>query len=158
MKLKFLFPGKTKESFLDAGIQSYLKRLAPLVEVSLEIVKPAQLLGQGLAAEAAARQKESESLAARLNLGEHLIIADLAGQQKSSTQLADYFRTLQTTGPRNINLIVGGPWGLDPKLLAQAHLRLCFSPMTFPHDLARLMLLEQVYRAFTILNHVPYHK
>ncbi len=159
MKLNFLFPGKTRESFFAEGLAFYFKRLRPLVEAREYILKPAAVApGEGPAAEAQARARESAAILERCGPGDYLVALDPGGEMLSSPALAARFEKLQLAGVKAVNLTVGGPWGLDRALLDRADLCLSFGPMTFPHELARLMLLEQVYRAYAILNHLPYHK
>jgi len=159
MKLNFLFPGKTKESFLAEGITSYLKRLKPMVETRELILKGAAASPEaGPAAEALARARESSIIMERCGAGEYLVVLDVQGTTMSSPDLAGLFEKLRMDGAKAVNLVVGGPWGVDESLLNKANLCLSLGPMTYPHELARLILLEQVYRAFTIINHIPYHK
>ena len=159
MKINFLFPGKTREAFLAAGIASYLKRLKPMVEAREIILKGAAAPpGGGLAAEALARGKEGAAILDRCQPGDFLIALDIQGQQLGSVELAEKIDRLQTDGVKVINVVVGGPWGIEENLIKRANLRLSFGPMTFPHELARVMILEQVYRAYAILNNIPYHK
>lgn len=159
MKLNFLFPGKTREPFLAEGIAAYLKRLKPMVEVKEIILKGAAAPpGAGPPGEALARAREATMLLERCSAGDFLIVLDIQGETLSSPQLAEKFGRLQIDGIKVVNLVVGGPWGVDESLLKKANLRLSFGPMTFPHELARVMILEQVYRAYAILNNIPYHK
>lgn len=159
MKLNFLFPGKTRESFLAEGVAGYFKRLQPLVEAREHILKSAAAApNDGPAAETRARDREADWILERCASGDFLVALDLGGRLLSSTELAAKFETLQLAGVKVVNLAVGGPWGLGEKVLARADLRLSLGPMTFPHELARLIVLEQVYRAYAILNHLPYHK
>lgn len=141
------------------GISFYLKKIKPMVEATEVILKSATVPpGAAKAAEEAARLKEAEAILGRCGSGDYLVVLDVAGQTVSSTALADKFQKLQLNGTKTVNLVVGGPWGVAEKLVSKADLRLSFGPMTFPHDLARLMLLEQIYRVYSILNKIPYHK
>lgn len=159
MKINLLFPGKTKESFLAEGLNFYYKRLKPMVDIKEIILKASTTPpGAGPQGESLAKAKEAASILERCGAGDFLIVLDVKGELLSSEGLAEKFNQLQIKGTKVVNLVVGGPWGLDASLLKRADLRLSFSPMTFPHDLARLMLLEQIYRAFAILNNIPYHK
>ena len=159
MKINFLFPGKTREPFLAEGIASYLKRLKPMVEVHEIILKGAAVPpSAGPAAENLARAKEADLILERRQAGDFLIVLDIKGETLGSPELAEKFGRLQLDGVKAVNLVVGGPWGIDESLIKRANLRLSFGPMTFPHELARVMILEQVYRAFAILNNIPYHK
>jgi 23S rRNA (pseudouridine1915-N3)-methyltransferase len=159
MKLKFLFPGKTRESFLAEGVAGYFKRLQPLAEAQEHIVKAAAAApADGPAGEARAREREADRILERCAPGEYVVALDIGGRMLSSAELAAKFETLRSSGVKAVDLVVGGPWGLGESVLARADLRLSLSPMTFSHELARLILLEQVYRAYAILNHLPYHK
>lgn len=159
MKLNFIFPGKTKEGFLADGIAHYFKKLRPLVEVREIIFKSVTgPPGEGPAAEALARSRESTRILERCGAGEYLIVLDVKGGMMDSPALAAKFENLLTSGPKVVNLVVGGPWGVDQNIIDRADLRLSLGPMTYTHELARLIILEQVYRAFTIINHLPYHK
>ena len=159
MKLNFLFPGKTKEPFLAEGVAAYLKRLRPMVEAREIILKGAAVPpGAGPPGEALARAREAAIVLERCQAGDFLIALDIQGETLSSPQLAEKFGRFQIDGVKVVNLMVGGPWGIDDSLLKKANLRLSFGPMTFPHELARVMILEQVYRAYAILNNIPYHK
>ena len=158
MKINFLFPGKTKEKFYALGIDNYLKRLSHMVDAREVILKSALPKGRGEAAEAQARALESSYILDRCDGGDYVVACDIQSRGLSSDELAGRFESLRQSGVKVVNMVVGGPWGLDGSVLNRADLRISFSPMTFPHELARLILMEQVYRAFTILNHIPYHK
>jgi len=158
MKINFLFPGKTKESFYARGIELYLGRLVHMVEARELILKPALPKGRGEAAEAQARALESSYIMEHCAKGEYVVICDIQAKLISSEGLAARFENLRQAGDKVVNMVVGGPWGIEDNLRSRADLRISFSPMTFPHELARLILLEQVYRAFCIINHIPYHK
>lgn len=159
MKLNFLFPGKTKVPFYDEGITSYLKRLQPMVTAGVLILKGATAApGGGGDAEAQARNKETASILERCRTSDYLVVLDLGGKALSSPELAAELESLRLVGTKVVNLVVGGPWGVAESLRVRADLLLSMGPMTFPHELARVMLLEQIYRAYTIINRIPYHK
>lgn len=159
MKLNFLFPGKTREPFLAEGVAAYLKRLKPMAEAREVILKGAAVPPEaGPSGEALARSREAAAVLDRCRPGDYLIILDIQGERLGSEELAEKFGRLRLGGVKAVNLVVGGPWGVDESLVRRADLRLSFGPMTFPHELARVMILEQVYRAYAILNHIPYHK
>jgi 23S rRNA (pseudouridine1915-N3)-methyltransferase len=143
------------------GVAFYLKRLKTMAEAREIILKGASVPpGAGAAGEALAKAKakEAAAIAEHCRPGEYLIILDVLGRTISSPDLAKQFEKFQNDGVKAVNLVVGGPWGVDENLLKKADLRLSFGPMTFPHELARVMLLEQVYRAYAIMNNLPYHK
>ena len=155
MKWVFLFPGKTKTPFLAAGIADFLQRLRPLAEARELVVKGA---GGPDSAAAEHRALEGAALLSRLKPGDYLAALDQRGESLSSPDLAARIGRLRESGVKTINLAVGGPWGLDPSLLTRADWVLSLGPLTLPHELARLVILEQVYRAYAILNRLPYHK
>ena len=155
MKWTFLFPGRTRAPYLAAGVADFLKRIQLLAEAREVIVKGAA--GQDSAA-AELRAREGAALLARCRPGDYLIALDQRGESLTSAGLAARLDRLRSGGVKTVNLTVGGPWGLDESLLARADLVLSLGPLTLPHELARLVALEQVYRAYAILNHLPYHK
>jgi 23S rRNA (pseudouridine1915-N3)-methyltransferase len=155
MKWVFMFPGKTKTPFLAAGIADYLQRLRPLAEAREIVVKGAS--GPDSAA-AEHRAREGAAFLSRLKPGDYLTALDLGGESLSSAGLAARLDRLRESGVKTINLAVGGPWGLDRTLLKRADWVLSLGPLTLPHELARLVILEQVFRAYSILNRLPYHK
>ncbi len=159
MWITFLFPGKTKEKFAAAGLDYYLKKIQPLAQARQVLVKAASLpAGAGAAEEQGARARETEALLERCQAGEYLLALDLQGRQFSSEELAAHLAALRDGGRRRLTVAVGGAWGLGEALLKRADLRLSLGPMTYPHELARLMIAEQLYRALTIIHHLPYHK
>ena len=159
MKLNFLFPGKTREPFMAEGIKEYLHKLKPMIQVKEVILKGAAVPpGAGAAAETLAKAKEAGTILEHCGTSDYLIALDVAGELMSSVELSNKFEKLRDSSVRVVNVVVGGPWGLDESLIHRADLRLSLGPMTFPHELARVMILEQIYRTFTIINHMPYHK
>lgn len=159
MQIEILTVGKIKEQYLATGIDEYLKRLNPYANVTIREVK-AEKIPEGVSAaeEAQLLEKESARLGLLIKQSTYLIVLDLAGGQLSSLQLAAQLGSLATAGKSHFTFIVGGSLGLSPSLLYKADLRLSFSNMTFPHQLFRLMLLEQIYRALKINRGEPYHK
>jgi 23S rRNA (pseudouridine1915-N3)-methyltransferase len=150
-----MFPGKTKTPFLAAGIADFLKRLRPLAEARELVVKGA---GGPDSAAAEHRAREGAALLARLKPGDYLLALDQRGENLSSADLAARIGRLRESGIKTVNLVVGGPWGLDQSLLTRADWVLSLGPLTLPHELARLVALEQIYRAYAMLHHLPYHK
>jgi len=155
VKLIFMYPGKTRTPYLAAGIADFLQRLHSLAEVRELVVKGAS--GPDSAAEEH-RAREGTALMARCGPGDFLLALDQRGENLSSTGLAARLGRLRDSGVKTINLAVGGPWGLDRRLIQRAEWVLSLGPLTLPHELARLVILEQIYRAYAILNHLPYHK
>ncbi|MBS3898191.1 MAG: 23S rRNA (pseudouridine(1915)-N(3))-methyltransferase RlmH [Dethiobacter sp.] len=159
MQIEILTVGKIKEQYLAAGIAEYLKRLSSYANVIIREVKAEKAPeGISVAAEAQLLEEEAGRLEALIKSGTYLIVLDLAGGQLTSLQLAARLDSLATAGKSHLTFIVGGSLGLSPRLRQRADLCLSFSAMTFPHQLFRLMLLEQIYRALKINRGEPYHK
>ena len=150
-----MFPGKTRTPYLALGLADFLKRLRPLAEARELVVKGA---GGPDSAAAEHRAREGAALLARLKPGDYLLALDQRGESLSSAGLAARIGRLRESGLKTVNLVVGGPWGLDQSLLKRADWILSLGPLTLPHELARLVALEQIYRAYAILNNLPYHK
>lgn len=103
------------------------------------------------------KEDEAKSILAKLNTNAILVILDERGKQQTSKQLADYFSSCMMDN-KNIDFVIGGAFGLHESLLKRANIKLSLSQMTFPHQLAKLLLIEQIYRAQTLLDNHPYHK
>lgn len=151
--------GKLKEKYLKSGIEEYEKRLRPYTKIDLVEVAdekaPEQLSGAEMEM---VKKKEAERILSKLPPDAHVIALTINGKQKSSEELADRLESLMTYGKSKIVFVIGGSLGLHEDVLRRADEQLSFSRMTFPHQLMKLILLEQVYRAFKILKHEPYHK
>jgi len=159
MQIEILAVGKIKEQYLAAGIEEYLKRLSSYAHVTIREVKAEKIPESiSVAEEAQLLEKEAARLGMLIKPCTYLTVLDLAGRQLSSLQLAAQLSSLATAGKSHFTFIVGGSLGLSPSLLHKADLRLSFSNMTFPHQLFRLMLLEQIYRVLKINRGEPYHK
>ncbi|MBS3887365.1 MAG: 23S rRNA (pseudouridine(1915)-N(3))-methyltransferase RlmH [Firmicutes bacterium] len=159
MQIEILTVGKIKERYLTAGIAEYLKRLSSYANVIIREVK-AEKIPEGISVAEGAQllDEEAARLGVLIKQGTYLIVLDLAGGQLTSLQLAARLDSLATAGKSHLTFIVGGSLGLSPRLRRRADLCLSFSAMTFPHQLFRLMLLEQIYRALKINRGEPYHK
>ena len=152
MRINIIAVGKIKEKYFVDACNEYLKRLTRFDTVSVMEVPEAP---QGKSIEEQ-NKIEGESI---LNKARGYIIAmDIDGKKTSSDNLAKIFDTKKSEGVSEISFVIGGSNGLSPEVKYKADMRLSFSDMTFPHQLFRVMLLEQIYRAETILNHIPYHK
>lgn len=153
MIITILSPGKTKAGYLQQGIEDFAGRLKHSVRLDYKEIK---VKGQNV--KHPDMQKESQALWAHIPQSAYLVCLDIHGKMFSSGQFADFIQHEENQSTRNICFIIGGPLGLDPALLAEADLRISFSPMTFTHDMARFLLLEQLYRAYAIKNGTGYHK
>jgi 23S rRNA (pseudouridine1915-N3)-methyltransferase len=159
MQIRIIAVGKIKEKFLQEGIAEYEKRLRPYAKVQIvELAEEKRPQPASSATESAAMQKEGERILAAIPEGFSVISLDVKGQGWSSGELAAVFGEWELSGQNQLAFLIGGDLGLSPAVLARSNLRLSLSPMTFTHPMARLLLLEQVYRAFRILRGEPYHK
>jgi 23S rRNA (pseudouridine1915-N3)-methyltransferase len=156
MRLHLVFIGKTQFSEMDAGIRRYLDRLQHYVSVDVHIIKAEKISVKGL--EDAVRERESERVLKLVGGRGHLVLWDQNGRELESLQLANFLKELLQNSLSDVWMVVGGPIGVSRELREGANTVLSLSRMTFPHDLARLVLVEQLYRAFTILKGEPYHK
>lgn len=159
MQVHIIAVGKIKEKYLQLGISEYEKRLRPYVKLQIiEISEEKRPASTSPAVVSAAMEKEGERIVAAIPEGSYVIALDVQGQSWSSEELSRVVRGWEISGQNNLAFVIGGDLGLSPAVLARSDLRLSLSRMTFTHPMARLILLEQVYRAFRILRGEPYHK
>jgi len=146
--------GKTKSSFLVNGITEYLERLQHYAKVTVKTIKTGAMQGS----DEVIKQKEAALLLARLVPGTTLVALDAKGVQYTSTEFSRLINRWESMGVKHVSFVIGGPLGLDEGLLKRADHRISLSKMTFTHDMVRLFLLEQLYRAYTIKAGEKYHK
>ena len=159
MQIRIIAVGKIKEKYLQEGIAEYEKRLRPYVKLHIvELSEERRSLSASPAIESVAKEKEGERILAAIPESSFVIALDVKGQSWSSEELAGSFREWELSGQNQLAFVIGGDLGLSPHVLARSDLRLSLSRMTFTHPMARLLLVEQVYRAFRILRGEPYHK
>ncbi|NLZ39565.1 MAG: 23S rRNA (pseudouridine(1915)-N(3))-methyltransferase RlmH [Firmicutes bacterium] len=159
MQIQILAVGKIKEKYLVAGIKEYLKRLSAYTKIEIHEVKDEQAAENISPAERQlVLEKEATRLEALIRPHTYLIALDINGRQYSSPELANFLAQQALRGKSHFTFLIGGSLGLSPRLLKRADLKLSFSLLTFPHQLFRLLLLEQLYRAFKINRGEPYHK
>ncbi|MGD9338430.1 MAG: 23S rRNA (pseudouridine(1915)-N(3))-methyltransferase RlmH [Syntrophobacterales bacterium] len=156
MKVDIIFVGKTREPYLREGIEDFLARLRRYVPVAVKIVGAERLKKEDHYGKAVA--VESRRVAAAVVQSSHLVILDRLGKQMSSESLARWWQRLEREGCRRLCFAVGGVLGFSDELRQQAQTLLSFSKMTFTHEMSRLILLEQLYRACTIMRGEKYHK
>lgn len=159
MNISIVTVGKLKEKYLKQGIEEYLKRLTAyakveIIEVSDE--KAPEILSETEMEQV--KQKEGERILSKIHPDTHVIALAIQGKMKTSEELADGIDKLGTYGKSKIAFVIGGSLGLSDEVMKRANESLSFSKMTFPHQLMRLILVEQVYRAFRIMRGEPYHK
>jgi 23S rRNA (pseudouridine1915-N3)-methyltransferase len=151
--------GKLKEKYLKQGIDEYLKRLSAYAKV--EVIEVADEKAPEVLSElemVQVKQKEGERILGKISQDTHVIALAIQGKMQSSEELADTLDKLATYGKSKIAFVIGGSLGLSEEVLKRANEHLSFSRMTFPHQLMKLILVEQIYRAFRINRGEPYHK
>ncbi len=153
MHITILVTGKTKESYIQQGVDEFLRRLNRYTKATLVDIKM-----RGRAAKGGDKDLEADFLLERVPAGSYLVALDPQGRSLSSEQLAKTIEELENKGTGAMTLVIGGPLGLSEKVLSQASLVLSLSRMTFTHDMARLLLVEQLYRAYSINAGSGYHK
>ena len=159
MNISIMVVGKLKEKYLKTGIDEYLKRMSSYAKIEIVEIPDEKAPEVLSAAEMEqVKQREGEKLLAKLSQDSYVIALAIDGKMKSSEELADSLDKLATYGKSKIAFVIGGSLGLSDEVLKRADEKLSFSKMTFPHQLMRLILLEQVYRAFRINRNEPYHK
>lgn len=151
--------GKIKDKYLKMGIDEFDKRLKPYAKLNLVEVadeKAPETLSE--AEMEAVKRKEAERILAKISPDAHVIALAIEGKQKTSEELSTHLASLMTYGKSKVCFVIGGSLGLHDTVYQRANELLSFSKMTFPHQLMKLILLEQIYRAFRIMKGEPYHK
>lgn len=151
-KIRLIWVGKTQELYIREGVNDYLNRLKPYVNIECLQVKPASSKS-GIDD---SKRKETYSILKCLSDGETNFVLDEHGPQKTSVQFASLLENLKNTQYKRVNFIIGGAFGMDLSLMEKFK-QLSLSSMTFTHQMVRLVLAEQIYRAFTIINGKGYH-
>ena len=143
-KISLFLAGRAKEKWIEEGFRHYRKLLSGFAQVEVK--------------EFGESPKELEQLATKIPARCFTVLLDVKGERFSSEGLAEFFRTKMNQGTSHFCFLVGGSEGLSDEVKAKANLRWSFSPLTFPHHLIRVVLVEQLYRAFSILGGRKYHK
>lgn len=150
--IKIICVGKIKESFYRDAVDEYKKRLSKYTDI--EII---EVLDEGLTDQKTTLKKESEKILKVLNPKDYVITMEIEGKELSSPELANKIDSIFNINS-NITFIIGGSYGLSDEIKNMSNYKLSFSKLTFPHQLFRILLLEQIYRAFKINNNESYHK
>ena len=159
MKIRVIAVGKIKEKFIKQAIDEFKKRISryaslKIIEVNDEKA-PENLSQKDIEI---IKNKEGERIIKKLPQSSYIIALTIDGKQLSSEELSEKMEDLMLGGISDITFIIGGSLGLSDEVISKSKYKLSFSKMTFPHQLMRLILLEQVYRGFKIMRNEPYHK
>lgn len=152
MKVEFWVTGKTAFSYLDEGCKDYIKRLGRLTDFNM-LVLPDVKAGDT----SSLLIKEAKQVLEKLKADDQLILLDERGKLMSSTEWASDLEQRQINSQKRVIYLIGGAYGFDESLYQRANAMMSMSKMTFSHQIIRLLFLEQLYRAFTIIKGLPYH-
>ena len=155
MKLQLWSIGKNHEPFYKQGIEDFTHRISKYFPVTWNIIPVPR--NAGMMSEMDLKKKEAELVASWLQKDDYLVALDECGKQLTSEKLAGFIQARANESTRNVIFLVGGAFGLDDQILKRAHFCWSLSELTFPHQLVRLVLAEQIYRACTIIKNEKYH-
>jgi 23S rRNA (pseudouridine1915-N3)-methyltransferase len=155
MKLCFLWVGKTRSAPIRSLLDDYLGRLSKFAPVAITAVREGTTSNAGWTRTV---QTEGEHLLARIKPDDLVVVLDSGGRQMTSGELANYIDARMQAGVKQITFVVGGHAGVHSSVKQRADLELSLGPMTLTHEMARVLLAEQVYRAFTIIRNLPYQR
>lgn len=155
MKITLLVVGKTTTGYLKPGIDDYTSRLNHYVSFDIQYVQDAK--NTRSQSEQQQKQLEGKSIIASLDKGDYVVLLDERGREMTSLQFSEYIQKRLSSGARRVVFVIGGPYGFSDEVYGRANDKLSLSKLTFSHEMVRVIFAEQLYRAFTILNHEPYH-
>lgn len=159
MKIKMICVGKLKEKYLEEGVKEYLKRLSAYCDVEIIEVGDERIPeNPSLAEEMIVKSKEGRRILDKVKQDDYMILLDVQGKEVDSIQFAESIEDCMLHGKSTIDFVIGGSLGHGEDVLTRANKRISFSKMTFPHQLMRVILAEQIYRAFKIIRKETYHK
>ena len=156
MKIKIIALGKIKESFLKDGVNEFLKRLTPYCSVEIIELNPIEIKDENLTQKVL--DEEGVNILSHIKPDSYVITLEILGKQLSSEDFASKINEINMSGVNDLVFVIGSSCGLSPIVSARADFKLSISKMTFLHQFARLLLVEQIYRAFKILKGETYHK
>lgn len=155
MKIKLLAIGKTDDKNLQTLIEAYQKRLKHYINFELEIIPDIKNVKNLSTSQQ--KEKEGELILKKLSATDNLILLDEKGKEFRSIDFSNYLQKKMNSGIKQLVFVIGGPYGFSDEVYKKAVGKISFSKMTFSHQMIRLFVVEQIYRAFTILKNEPYH-
>ncbi len=159
MKIRIICVGKLKEKYLVDGIKEYTKRISGYTDIEVIEVADERIPDKAsLAEEVIVKAKEGRKILDKIKQDDYVILLDVGGKQIDSVEFSKHIENCMIDGKSTIDFVIGGSLGHGEDIQERANFRLSFSPMTFPHQLMRLILVEQIYRAFKIMRNETYHK
>ena len=159
MNIKIIAIGKLKEKYWQEAVKEYSKRLGAYCSLEIIELRESLLRANASAAdEEAVKRAEGEEILNRIRKTDYVITLEIKGKSLTSEALSEKIEQLGIDGHSDIAFVIGGSLGLSPQVSQRADFKLSFSAMTFPHQMMRVILLEQIYRSFKIMRHEAYHK
>ncbi len=155
MKIVLLMIGKTDEAYLIQGIEKYTERLKHYANFELKVIP--DIKNRKTLTEEQQKKAEAELITNFFQSGDNILLLDEKGASQNSTQFAESINKFMLSGCKRLVFVIGGPYGFDNMVYDRANNKISLSPMTFSHQMARLVFVEQLYRAFTIIKGEPYH-
>ena len=155
MKITVIVVGKTNDKSVETLMSEYKKRLKHYIK--LDWIEIPDYKNRGKVTPEELKRIEGQSILSKLVVGDALFLLDEKGMEHTSIQLSDFFRKKMNSGIKNLVFVIGGAYGFSDEVYAKANGKLALSKLTFPHQLIRVFILEQVYRGFTIIKGEPYH-
>ena len=155
MKISFWSIGKANETYVKEGVEEFTRRISRYYKVEWNIIPVPK--NAGMLSEMDLKKKEGETILEWLNKDDYLVALDERGKQLSSEELAGFIQARANESIKHIVFLIGGAFGIDERVLKRANYKWSLSQLVFPHQLVRLILAEQVYRACTILKNEKYH-
>jgi 23S rRNA (pseudouridine1915-N3)-methyltransferase len=155
MKIVLTVVGKTTDQHFVASIQEYVGRISHYVPFALEVIP--ELKGTKNLSEKEQKDREGELILKSFQPGDYIVLLDEHGRERRSIEFAQWIQKKMSAGPKRLVFVVGGPYGFSEAVYAAAQEKVSLSQMTLSHQMIRLLFVEQIYRAMTILNGEPYH-
>ena len=158
MKVTLICVGKVKEKFYRDAIKEYEKRLGAYIKLNTIEISDEKVKVENDSEIALAMEKEGNNILSKIKYNQYVITLEILGKNLSSEEFASKIDNLMLTGKSDVTLVIGGSYGLSDSVKKRSDFALSFSRMTFPHQMMRVVLLEQVYRAYRIITGASYHK
>lgn len=155
MNINLICVGKTQEAYLREGIRIYQARLAHYV--TFQCIEINDIKNSAVLTRQQIKEREGEALFKACGPNDYMILFDAAGTMRSSEEMAAQLARHQQVGTKTLSFLIGGPYGFSPQVYARAREQWSLSPLTFSHQMVRLLCIEQLYRCFTIIKGEPYH-
>ena len=155
MKIRLIMTGKTSDKWLKEGLEQYFNRISRYLPFDVKVIP--DLKNAGKMDPDAVKQQEGEAILKSVDNSDRLVLLDENGKMFSSREFAGLIEKHMISGCRYLVFVIGGAWGVSDEVFRRADQRVSLSPMTFSHQMVRLVFAEQLYRAMSIINNEPYH-